>query len=283
MKKNIGNRVLFFLLLGVWGLGIMSYMKIKDQKKWYEKSITVCHALGMTKEGDVLTNSLEAFEYNYELGQRVFEVDLAVTSDNVVVLRHDWVSDLGQAEEFGWTEEVKEIPDAEKFLNTLILDKYTPITLRDLYEIMAEKKDIYVILDSKYTPDVTTQFEQIVNTATENGYESVLERIVPQIYYEEMYDKVESVYAFKEYIYTLYYIGYPGADEVGSVCERKNISVLVMPYTWFGTAVYEELEKYSLQIYVHTVNDKAEAGRMLNCGARGVYTDCILPEELENR
>jgi len=220
-------------------------------------------------------------EYNYELGQRVFETDLAITSDNVVVLRHDWNNDFGQAKAFGWTEEKKDVPDAETFLKTKIYDKYTPMTLLDLYKIMAEKEDIYIVLDPKYSSDVNGQFSLIVNTALDNGYETVLDRVIPQLYYKEMYDEVEAVYSFKDYIYTLYYIGYPGAEEVGNFCNDKNIPVLVMPYTWFGSAVDQELKDYSLQVYVNTINDEAEAGRMMSNGAEGIYSDCILPETIE--
>lgn len=49
--------------------------------------------MGSTEEGDTLTNSRDAMEYDYKLGQRVFEADLAITSDDVVVLRHDWLRD----------------------------------------------------------------------------------------------------------------------------------------------------------------------------------------------
>lgn len=250
---------------------------VPEDKKWYDMYSTICHAMGMTKEGDTLTNSLEAFEYNYELGQRVFEVDLSITSDNVVVLRHDWNSDLGQAEEFGWTEDKKEVPDLNTFKNTLIYDKYTPITLLELFEKMEQYKDMYVVLDAKYNSDVKMQYELIVNTAMDNGYENVLERVIPQIYYEEMYAEIEKVYSFKEYIYTLYYIGYSGGTEEAEFCKENNINILVMPYTWFGNSVYKKVEGYPLKVYVHTVNDEAVAEEMLLDGASGIYTDCLLP------
>ena len=91
-------------------------------KEWYERWPVICHALGRTEEGDNLTNSYEALLYNYAKGQRVFEADIAITSDDVAVLRHDWESDLGQGVRFGWTEEDRQVPSAEKFLAAPIYD-----------------------------------------------------------------------------------------------------------------------------------------------------------------
>lgn len=248
---------------------------------WYDNFPTICHALGMTEEGDTLTNSREALEYNYALGQRVFEADISVTSDNVAVLRHDWSSDLGQAQEFGWTKEEKPVPTAEEFLRTPIYGKYTPMTLLDLYGVMAEVNDMYVVIDPKYSPDVNAQFTLLVNTALDNGYEEVLDRIVVQIYYEQMYDEVEAVYHFKNYLYTLYYIGFPGGAEAGTFCEEHGIPVLVMPYTWIGNSILQDLEGYPLRLYVHTVNEQEDALRMTSMGVEGIYTDCITPEEVK--
>lgn len=273
MKKILG-----FLYSLLW---ISLLTGCGEQGEWYEEYPVVCHALGKTEGGYTLTNSLEALEYNYNLGQRVFEADCAITSDQIVVLRHDWISDLGQAESFGWTDEETTAPTAEEFLAAPIYGEYTPMTLLDLYQFMAEKTDIYVVLDPKYSPDVRGQFSLIVNTALDNDLESVLDRLIVQLYYEDMYDEVESVYSFHHYIYTLYYIGFPGGEEVGSFCEEKGIPVLVMPYTWLSEGIMQELEPYQLEIYVHTVNELQDAQDMAALNAQGIYSDQILPNQMK--
>ena len=53
-----------------------------------EKSY-IAHALGAIDD-KVYTNSLEAFQHNYDLGFRVFEADLEYTSDDEIVLIHSW-------------------------------------------------------------------------------------------------------------------------------------------------------------------------------------------------
>lgn len=203
----------------------------------------------------------------------------------MAVLRHDWVSDLGQGQRFGWTDETKKVPTAKEFLQAPIYGKYTPLTLLELYEEMAEKEDIYVVLDPKYTPNVEKQFTLIVNTALENGYERVLDRIVVQLYYEQMYEEVEeveAVYPFKNYLYTLYYIGYPGEQAI-AFCAEHGIPVLTMPYTWYE-GIYEQVQQdlgeRSVCIYVHTVDEQEDAENMASLKADGIYSDCILPKEM---
>lgn len=264
-------------LLG-FGLGIA---ELNEEKEWYEKYGVVCHALGAAEECDEEANYLEGLEYCYKLGFRVFEADVQITSDQVAVLRHDWEQDLGQAEAFGWTEEDRPVPTVDVFMETPLLGEYTPLRLLDLYEIMAQKQDIYVVLDPKYTSDVEAQFQLIVDTAVDNGYEAVLDRIIVQLYYEDMYNMVEQVYPFKNYIYTLYYIGWPGGDAVGSFCRENHIPVLVMPYTYVNNSLMKELQDYpELKIYTHTVNTSQDAKDMLSFSIDGIYTSLITPSEM---
>ena len=264
-------------LLG-FGLGIK---ELNENKEWYEKYGVVCHALGAAEECDVEANYLEGLEYNYKLGYRVFEADVQITSDQVAVLRHDWEQDLGQAKAFGWTEEDRPVPTVDLFLKTPIYGEYTPLRLLDLYEIMSQKQDMYVVLDPKYTPDVEVQFQIFVDTAVDNGYEEVLDRIIVQLYYEDMYNMVEQVYHFKHYLYTLYYIGWPGGDAVGSFCQENHIPVLAMPYYWVSNSIMEELKYYpELKIYTHTVNTAQDAQDMLSFSVDGLYSSSITPSEM---
>lgn len=269
-----------FGIAGAWlaALAIMASLQIRSQAiPWYEKYPVVCHALGRTWEGESLTNSKEAFLYNYGRGQRVFEADFQITSDGVMVLRHDWNSDLGQADSFGWTEEKQWAVTAKDFLEAPIYGKYTPLTLEDWFAIMKKYPDIYLVTDTKYSPDVEGQFKFFTDTAIEKGYEDVLSRVIVQIYYKEMYDEVRAVYPFQNWIWTLYYIGYPDKQEILDFMAQKEIPVLVMPYTWWDGQKEEELENSSIKVYIHTVNNEDEARRAMSQGVSGIYSDDILP------
>lgn len=244
---------------------------------WHEKYPVICHALGRTEEGVPLTNSKEAFLYNYRCGQRVFEADIQISSDEVMVLRHDWVSDLGQAAAFGW-QEVGQAVTAKTFIETPIYEKYTPMTLEDWFAVMRKYPDIYLVTDTKYSQDVKGQFRLFADTAVENGYEDVLSRVIVQLYYKEMYDEVVSVYPFENFIWTLYYTGFPGGQEVSDFMKEHDIPVLVMPSDWWDEEKEAELKESGVKVYVHTVNDEEEAKERLAHGISGIYSDDILPE-----
>lgn len=244
---------------------------------WYEKYPVVCHALGRTFEGESLTNSKEAFLYNYGRGQRVFEADIQITSDGVMVLRHDWNSELGQGQAFGWTKEEQWAVTEAEFLNAPIYGRYTPLTLEDWFAIMKRYPSIYMVTDTKYSPEVVSQFQLFVDTAIENGYEDVLSRVIVQIYYKEMYDEVMAVYPFDNLIWTLYYIGYPGKQEILDFMSKKELPVLVMPSSWWDDCKRGDLEDSGIKLYVHTVNAEEEARLRLDQGISGIYSDDILP------
>lgn len=280
MKKRITVGILaaYLCLLAIM-VSLQSYSR---RIPWHEKYSVICHALGRTAEGDLLSNSLEAFVYNYNRGQRVFEADIQITSDGVMVLRHDWVSELGQAGIFGWTEEEQWAVSKEEFLSAPIWGRYTPLTLEDWFAIMKSHPDIYMVTDTKYSQEVEKQFRLFVDTAVENGYEDVLSRVIVQIYYKEMYDEVRAVYPFENILLTLYYIGYPDGEagetkKLRDFMAENRIPVLTMPSSWWSRDKQRDLEDSGIKVFVHTVNEEAEARKGLAEGISGIYTDDILP------
>jgi glycerophosphoryl diester phosphodiesterase len=235
----------------------------------------IAHALGSI-DGIHYTNSLEAFETNYALGQRVFEVDFCVTSDNKMVLSHYW--------EEGYQEgiDIEHVPTEEEFLSVPILGKYTPLALKDLIAIMQEHEDIYIVTDTKdHTPAslVQQEFEEFLETAQEMGAEDVLDRIIVQIYKEEMLETVNEVYEFPTYIFTMYQRwnnrSLPDFREICEFSREHNIKYITMYHTRATEEVVALAKAYGLEIYVHTVNDLEKAETYLDRGVYGIYTDDI--------
>lgn len=256
---------------------------VQKGAKWYEEYSSVTHALGMTGEGDVVTNSLEAFLYNYQLGQRVFEADVQIASDGVMVLRHDWESSLGQDVAFGWTDDARPVPASKEFKAAPIYGKYTPLTLEDWFGIMEEYSDVWFVTDTKYSPTVSKDMQIFVDTAKNSHRESVLDRVIVQLYYQEMYDEVNAVYPFENYLLTIYYTGYPeDSASMLKFMEEKGIGVLTMPAdTWAGTArIREELKDKKFKVYLHTVDDPEAAMRYLK-EVGGLYSDCITEPQMD--
>jgi len=240
----------------------------------------VGHSFGSI-DGNSYTGSKEAFQERYDLGYRTFEVDLEMTSDDKVVLRHDW----DQGIQIGISSE--NIPTEEEFLAVPILGTYTPLSFSDLCLLMQEYPDIWIVTDSKYSDskNVKKQFTIMVQTAQECNAAEVLDRIIVQLYNTKMYEVLKDVYPFRSFILTLYQYGWDEtAEEFVEICRwcaDQDVDAITMWYYLSDEEKGKIAERYNRDIYLHTVNDAPLAKELLKNGISGIYTDEICPEELE--
>lgn len=163
---------------GLLAIPLFKQLYIENTSTW-DGSLTIAHAGGIIDENDY-TNSLEAILSNYGKGQRVFEIDFAVTSDNKLVCKHGWKAVLQEGGISG------EAMDEQTFMSRPILGQYTPLSLETLCQLMMQYPDMWVVTDTKdvETELVQRDFEIMVNTVKACGMESVLDRIIVQIYNE---------------------------------------------------------------------------------------------------
>ena len=249
----------------------------KHESTW-DGGRTIAHAGGII-DGYDYTNCLEAILTNYNNGHRVFEIDFAVTSDNKLVCKHGWKTVLQE----GGTPDTP--MDEQTFMSTPILGQYTPLSFETLCQLMNEYPDIWVVTDTKNskTEAVQQDFEMIVNTARECGMESVLDRLIVQIYNEEMYDTVYNIYPFRSWIYTLYKF-WGGARETFRDCVRFCYEHDIDGITTWNYYVTPELMQiaraYDIPWYAHTENDVENAENLFRQGLAGIYTDSITPDML---
>ena len=176
----------------------------KEEVHWAENNPIIAHALGEI-DGHIYTNSKEAFLSSYEKGLRVLEVDLVFTNDDKLVARHYWseytTSELGVTPINGKEDEVLSYFE---FKNMKIHGKYTPMSFKDVVRLMEKYPDAYIVIDSK-EEDYMKLYNEIIQTAKEVD-ESILDRIIPQFYKEEMFE-IKELYPFKSTIFSLYLAG----------------------------------------------------------------------------
>ncbi len=239
----------------------------------------ISHGMGMI-DGVTTLNCLESFQQQYAKGVRVFEVDLRMTSDLQVVLRHDWRA--------GWQEDVSEtsIPTLAEFRAKPLLGQYTALSFQDLLRLMVEYPDICVITDSKFTDAelVTLQFQTMLKDAKELGLYGLFDRIVVQVYSELMFKVVDNIGEFPHYIFTLYNTGFDGRVEsfetIANFCHTNGIDGITMWSDWWKADFAPVAEQYDLAVYVHTVNDAEQARALVASGVCGIYTDELIPTHL---
>lgn len=247
---------------------------------WTENQY-IAHAFGSI-DGHKYTNSLEAFKANYEKGHRVFEVDFSLTSDHDLVAVHDWSENT-----FIKACGIK-LPDdkknqqltAEEFLNFKLHGKYTPMSFKDIVLLMKEYPDIYIVTDTKeiVEPYITEQF-QLMKDIADKYYPEALDRIIPQIYNEQMFDSVMNIYEWKSIIYTLYCQGNEFSEKNTIDFAYKNGIKVISTYVGRDQELFfDELFQRGNIIYMHTYNSIEEFEYLKARGVTGIYTDFLTPE-----
>ncbi|MDE6604107.1 MAG: hypothetical protein K2K90_18555 [Lachnospiraceae bacterium] len=276
------KKLLMFLSFGSTAvlLAIPSYRQLRrNTLDTWTGALTIAHAGGII-DGHDYTNSLEAILSNYGKGQRVFEIDFARTIDNQLVCTHGW--DPALLEDGTSDEEIS----AQKFMSTLIRGQYTPLSLEELGRLMEQYPDLWVVTDTKNSAveSVQQDFEILRDTMKEHGMEFVLDRMIIQIYNEEMYHTVYRIYPFKSWIYTLYKF-WGGDTETFLQCVRFCYGHDINGITTWNFYVTPELleitKAYGIPWYAHTENDVKNADELIRQGLSGIYTDSITPDMLK--
>lgn len=214
------------------------------------------------------TNSREALENSYKNGHRVFEMDFLLTYDGKLAAVHDW-------------ERVGGKKTSEEWKTVKIYDTYTSMLIENVYEFMLEYPDTFLVTDTKSffygDKDITHQFEQLVSVAKDID-ESLLKRVIPQVYDQNCYDIMMDVYPFESVIYTLYESPDTNKEVVDFVAKHKNIKVITMEWYRYTEEFYNDLTALSKYIYFFTINVPKEIETFRSWGVHGFYTDYINPK-----
>jgi len=230
----------------------------------------IAHACGGIEEKKY-TNSREAFLLNYELGHRVFEIDFNLGEDGVLIASHgedDWRRMTGT-----------DLPYTSENFNRLPLyEKYESLNCAEIIELMAEHPDAFLVTDTKDQSQdkVMTAFSQLVYCARQTHPE-VLDRIIPQIYNEEMLSWISSIYPFRSVIFTLYATQW-SPDSVLNFCINSGIRFITMPVASVSEEIIRLWDTMNIRVAVHTVNDEQKIDELYKMGVDMIYTDFADPQ-----
>lgn len=267
------------------------FVDVKDiefsQHQWTEEFPNlIAHAGGTYREkayNTFYTNSLEALQQNYSMGHRVFEMDFYLTSDGKMAAVHDW-------DQFGYMNGVALSSDEWKNFQTfgspVTESRLTTMLIGDVLDQMLINKDMYLVTDTKIleaSDEMRLQFTEIVNEATKRD-PMLLNRIIPQIYNEEMYSLIREIYDFPEIIYTLYAAQDSADNVLNFVKNNPAISVVTTPIghaNFFTAEFINSLHAANKKIYTHTIHTYDELTKYSALGIDGFYTGLLLPSDME--
>ena len=265
--------------------GFVHYTKAK-KKDWLKDSPRlVAHAGGAIREKEYntfYTNSLEALQQNYSLGHRLFEMDFYLTSDKKLAAVHDW-------HQFGNKDDVALSSDEWKKFKAYgspeTPSRFTTMLVGDVLDQMVINQDMVLITDTKSMEipkeDMITQFQDIVSEAKKRDKE-LLDRVIPQIYNQEMFGEIESIYPFKHVIYTLYASPDSAEEALDFISKHKEIEAVTISFadSRFNPDFINAIHRLGKRIYIHTIHTYDDLTKYANVNVDGFYTGLLTPRDV---
>jgi len=226
---------------------------------WAMRDRLVAHAMGGI-DGQVYTNSLEAWEYNYERGYRVFEVDLRVLNDATVVCSHNAPTQSTVAE----------------YRKSRIAGRYTPLTVADLASLMARYPDAWVMTDIKVGRGAPRDSVLRTLRSAVGGDATSRSRIIVQAYEEADWRYARKL-GFDNVVYSLYHQKVEEWPEAVAFAAKNNIRFVGLPKEAVTEDVVRLARSKGIWVGVYTVNDEQERARFEKMGVTHFYTDFLTP------
>ena len=244
-----------------------------NKDKWKNETLVI-HAIGKYNN-KIYANSFEGLNYYYIIKKMtLMEADFLLTKDKHVVLAHDY-------------KNYKKVPNFEEFKIYKLKGNLTAMIFEDLVKFMFKNKDLYIITDTKYID--LMRIEREFNEITEilNKYGDVNERFIIEIYNEKMYEFLKKKnYPFNHFLFTLYKrlkypYNYNDMEKIFIYCKEKKIDGIIMWAGWFNDKISNFSKKYSVPVYLHTINDIQRTVKLINQGAKAIFTDNLTNELLK--
>jgi glycerophosphoryl diester phosphodiesterase len=121
----------------------------KDMEKPTCEEKFIAHGGGKI-DGYIYTNALDALDFSYKQGARLFELDFIETSDGKLVAAHDWKHYKTITNYSGSVDDVP-LSEAE-FLSQRIYGKFTPLHMGRINTRFAQHEDAILITDKINDP-----------------------------------------------------------------------------------------------------------------------------------
>lgn len=261
--------LLFIIVIFIVTFLVLSYFNKSLLNKHWTDNEFIAHAAGGIDD-TAYTNSVEAFEENYEKGFRLFEIDLLLTTDNKVVARHDWKEDYGQG--------VDNLPlSYDEFMSKKYYDKYTSMDFKTIVELMKRFPDTYVIIDGKTkSVEDTKLLYELIGEEVEGINRSVFKRFIPQMFYKDDLEIIRD-HGFQEVLYVVGREDYT-YDSIAQYSVENGIKAVSLSVDRTDEEFVQTLLDDDVLVYMYTFNDEDEMTEYRDIGVHGFFTDFVTPQ-----
>ncbi|MBP3736171.1 MAG: hypothetical protein J6I56_04045 [Lachnospiraceae bacterium] len=231
----------------------------------------IMHAAGgiMDASGTLFsyTNSSQALHATVAAGRRFIELDMALTTDGVPVMTHEWENLTIDG------RKIEGPVSAEEFSRAKVAGVFDTMTLQDVLAVMREHPELTIVTDAR--GDTQAICEAIMR---ERDGRELAERFIVQIYHEAQYEEVYGA-GFRRIIYTLYDAEPQelSIDRLRAMTRRCNLTGLTFWEDWTENPSFYDngVTSFGVPLYVHTVNDRERMAQLKERGITAFYTDLV--------
>jgi len=222
-----------------------------------EPFIAIAHGLGPQLWRGA--NTRETMEEGLRRGFRVFEVDLALTSDGELVCYHGQdEASLNNLSSHTYREAMRSIG-------------LSPMSFGELLTLVRQHPSVFVILDVK------NRFDEVYDELQkEIGSPGLGRRFIPQIYNFNQLLRFRTHPFFGPEIFTSYRTPL-SADQIIATAERLQIGVVTLDRGHLQAL--KSIPNHPL-ILTHPVDNPFDAAQLRARGVRGIYTSYVTPKTL---
>jgi hypothetical protein len=209
----------------------------------------IAHSLGPIN-GEIYTNSWEAFISSYNSGFRFFEADVVCLKDGKFVLAHP-----GLEQRYGcnFFEDIT----IDEFPKTFL--GYRTLSLDDLYQIILHFNDSTFILDIKNQHD--SFYSEIIKNP---------KGIIPQLYTQEQICNYGPIFAN----YIVGYWGYNQSEETFlDQCEAFNVPYVSLNKSYINSILHKKLKQKKCKLIWHGEIYADQASLIIDSGDSAML-DC---------
>ena len=220
----------------------------------------VAHAGGAV-EGFPDTNSLEALENAVKLGFRYIEVDMILSSDGEIVLKHSW------EQAFNRIVDARNHPMShQEFMESLLFNRFTTMDLPMLIDFLRENPGPRIVTDTK-----DTGYKALYVIARD--FPQYISRFIPQVYAMEDVEEIRAL-GFDDIILTVYMMGRGNQNPAAlqRFAMRQGLYAVTVPDEIVTPSFVRNINTETVRFMAHTINSAERAVELSEIGFYAIYT-----------
>ena len=161
----------------------------------------------------------------------------------------------------------------DEYMSKKIYNKYTPLSCENLIDYMVEHPDLYISVDMK--DDKYKSFKYFVDLVKSKHADSILDRIIINMYDESELKAINSVYQFKNIVMRQHAVHPLNYYEMLELCVKYNIHVVNISQIFMSDEEIKMMKEMGIHIYVAVVDYISDMQYYQYLGADGAVTDYL--------